>query len=324
MAALLLIPLMIFAALAVDVGAWYVRADQTQKAADAAALAGTVWLPDQAKALEVAVDIAARNGFRDASWTAVNGGVANATVTTPGVTSANGLIVEIETDTPSYFGAVVLDSINIRRKAVAEVNSPVRLGNPSNALGTGNLDSSELGITPDGVWLSLNGWCQDHQQGDPFSVGFYGAASAGGQHWNACNTANLGPNPTYDADGYTFVVDVPPGAGIVELEVFEPGLCNDTNTGDLLYSAEDGAYTNGPRLNFKVYANDNTLLYHEDNLASTPVVDTLFGTNDCTGGNGAGGRWYPIHTIPAGAANEGRWYIEASVRALATEGSLNS
>ncbi|MEZ5226562.1 MAG: pilus assembly protein TadG-related protein [Acidimicrobiales bacterium] len=37
--ALLLIPLMIFAALAVDVGGWYAQATQAQRAADAAALA---------------------------------------------------------------------------------------------------------------------------------------------------------------------------------------------------------------------------------------------------------------------------------------------
>ncbi|MEM9134974.1 MAG: pilus assembly protein TadG-related protein [Actinomycetota bacterium] len=323
MAALLLIPLMIFAALAVDVGAWYVRADQTQKAADAAALAGTVWLPDQARALEVARDVAARNGFRDPAWVAVNGGVANAAVSVPGISGSNGLIVEIDTTTPSYFGSVVLDQINISRRAVAEVSSPVRLGNPSNALGTGNLDSSELGVTPDGVWLSLNGWCQDHQQGDPISVGFFGAALAGGTIWDSCNTANQGANPTYDPDGYTFIVDVPAGAGQVELEVFEPGLCTDADTSDLFYSANDN-YWRGPQLNFRVFANDATELYHADNLASTPVVETLYATTDCTGGNGPGGRWYPLHTIPAGSSNEGRWYIQANVRALSTETNLNS
>lgn len=323
MSALLLIPLMTFAALAVDVGAWYVRADQTQKAADAAALAGTVWLPDQARALEVAQDVAARNGFRDPAWVALHGGVANAQVTVPGISGANGLIVEIETTTPSYFGSVVLDQITITRRAIAEVSSPVRLGNPSNALGTGNLDASELGVTPDGVWLALNGWCQDHQQGDPISVGFFGAASAGGQHWNACNTANLGANPTYDPDGYTFLVDVPEGAGQVELEVFEPGLCSDADGSDLLYSANDN-YSNGPRLNFRVFANDATELYHADNLSSTPVTEILYSTNACTGGGGAGGRWYHLHTIPAGSTHEGRWYIQANVRALSSEGSINS
>ena len=321
--ALLLVPMLIFAAFATDVGAWYVRADQAQRTADAAALAGTVWLPDTVKATEVARDVAARNGFRDPAWVALHGGTANAVVDVPGLTADGGLRVDVMVDTPSYFGAVVLDSVAIERRAVAAAVPPVQMGNPSNGLGTGNLDSSELGIPPDGVWLSLNGWCQDHQQGDPFSVGRYGAIQAGGLHWDTCNAPSLGPNPTLDTDGYTFIVDVPPGAGQVNLEVFEPGLCTDSNTGDLLYSANDN-YWGGPRLNFRVFANDNTLLYHDDNLATTPVAQTLYSLNDCTGGAGAGGRWYPLYNIPAGASFEGRWYIQANVRQNVNEFNLNS
>lgn len=310
MTALLLIPLLLFAALATDVGAWYVRADQAQRAADAAALAGTVWLPDQNAAAVAAIDVAARNGFRDPSWVAINGGTANAVVTVPGITSSGGLIVDIVTDTPSYFGSMVLDSIEIERQAVAEVTSPVRMGNPSNALGTGNLDSSELGVPPDGVWLGFNGWCSDHQNGDPISVEHYGAEFSGGNRFN-CGDAYSGLNPTYDDKGYDFIVDVPTGAGAVALEVFEPGLCTDNNSGDLLYSADEGN-NNGPPLRFRVYANDSTPLYHEDNLSSSTVADVTYSTSDCTGGGGAGGRWYTFYTIPSGASSEGRWYVQAN------------
>lgn len=324
MTALLLVPLMIFAALATDVGAWYIRADQIQRASDAAALAGTVWVPDMTKATSVARDVAARNGFRDPAWTAVHGGTANASVTVPGLTNSGGLIVDIKTTSPSYFGAVVLDHVSIERRSVAAVTKPVRLGNPSNGLGTGNLSSTELGITPDGIWLSLNGWCQDHQQGDPFSVGFYGAQSAGGNYWDACNSSNLGTNPTLNPNGYTYVVDVPPNAGQIDLQVFEPGLCTDANGADSFYSAEDN-YANGPRLNMRVFANDDTELYADDNLADTPVFDHLYAKTDCTGsGNGAGGRWYTMYSIPAGAAHEGRWYIQANVRQNVQEFELNS
>ena len=124
-------------------------------------------------------------------------------------------------------------------------------------------------------------------------------------------------------DGYTFVVDVPSGAGAVAIEVFEPGLCTDADTSDLLYSANDN-YWGGPRLNFRVFANDNTLLNHADNLATTPVASNLYGLNDCTGGSGAGGRWYTLYTIPAATANEGLWYIQANVRQNVLEYNLNS
>ena len=323
MSALLLVPLMIFAAFATDVGAWYIRADQAQQAADAAALAGTVWLPDTSTANTVALDVAARNGFRDPAWVAIHGGNANASVTTTSAADG-GLLVDVVVDSPSFFGAVVLDKISIHRRAVASVLRPVRLGNPSNGLGTGNLDSSELGVTPDGVWLSLNGWCQDHQQGDPVSVGFYGAVQAGGNFWDTCNSPNLGANPTLDPHGYTFVVDVPPSAGAVAIEVFEPGMCTDSNPHDLYYSADDGGFPDGPRLNFRVFANDDTLLNHDDNLAATPVANTLYGLGDCTGGSDPTGRWYLLHTIPSAATSEGLWYVQANVRQNVNERSLNS
>lgn len=323
MTAMIIIPILIFAALATDVGAWFIKGDQAQRAADAAALAGTVWLPDQAAAEQVALDVAARNGFRDPAWVAVNGGTANANVSVPGVTADGGLQVAITTTSPSYFGQVVLDEVDIERRAVAAVTPAVQMGNPSNGLGTGNLSGAELGFPPDGVWLSLNGWCQDHQQGDPFSVGYFGTAQAGGSINDACAGPNLGTNPTLNPDGYTFVVDVPPGAGAIALEVFEPGLCTDADTSDQLYSAYDD-YSDGPRINFRVFANDNTALNHVDNLASTPVFNHLYSANACTGGSGAGGRWYTMHTIPAGPASEGSWYIQANVRQNVNESALNS
>ena len=44
--ALLLVPLLLMVGFSVDVGYWYNRTAAIQKAADAAALAGVVWLPD--------------------------------------------------------------------------------------------------------------------------------------------------------------------------------------------------------------------------------------------------------------------------------------
>jgi len=321
MTALLLIPLLLFAAMATDVGGWYVKSDQAQRAADAAALAGTVWLPDQAKATEVAIDVAARNGFRDPSWVAINGGVANAEVTVPGFSEDGGMIVRINTEAPTYLGAIAFDGVEIGREAVAAVTPPVRMGNPTNALGTGNLHESEIGTKPDGIWLGLNGWCSDHQNGDPISVEHYGSRLSRGDTFR-CGHPNSGPNPTLDLDGYTFIVDVPPNAGPVALQVFEPGVCSDNDTSDLSYSANDGP-SNGPPLRFRVYRNDNTRLYHEDNLTSTPVADVTYPTTACTGGSGPQGRWYTIDTIPSTASAVGRWYLQVNA-VVGTQYSSNN
>ncbi|MCU1358239.1 MAG: von Willebrand factor type domain protein, partial [Acidimicrobiales bacterium] len=63
--ALLLIPLLLIAGLAVDVGGWYSRTSDLQKATDAAALAGVVWLPNVGLARTYAQEAAKRNGYED-------------------------------------------------------------------------------------------------------------------------------------------------------------------------------------------------------------------------------------------------------------------
>src|SRR3954454_20523755 len=65
MSALLLVPMLLMAGLSVDIGSWYSRASDIQKAADAAALAGVVWLPDVPTATSYALATAKRNGFED-------------------------------------------------------------------------------------------------------------------------------------------------------------------------------------------------------------------------------------------------------------------
>ena len=66
-AALLLIPLLIFAAFATDIGSWYLEGQKVQRAADAAALAGVAHMPDTVAAEQAAREVAARNGFLDAT-----------------------------------------------------------------------------------------------------------------------------------------------------------------------------------------------------------------------------------------------------------------
>ena len=65
----LLLPIVTFAAWGVDLSAWRARANQLQTAADAAALAGTVWMPNLPKATDVALVDLAMNGFVPAPTT---------------------------------------------------------------------------------------------------------------------------------------------------------------------------------------------------------------------------------------------------------------
>lgn len=217
--ALLLLPLMVFAAFAVDVGAWYAEADQAQRAADAAALAAVVELPKLNKAETVALEIVQKNGFDDAILVA-SGAPFDTTETRPQVRvdklNDQSLRVHVQTKGDSYFGKVVLDDIDIERYAGAEYNLPVPMGSPQNILGypvaakihDGAVVSASYGgledcddivagfaagrICASGNTLTLHGFCQSSHTGDLRSGGFV-----------------AGPN--IDAWGCT--IDVPDGVG---------------------------------------------------------------------------------------------------------------
>lgn len=287
MTALLLIPMLVFAAFAVDVGGWYAQAARTQRASDAAALAAVVWMPDEDRATEAALDVAARNGFVD--------GV-NAEIIVERVGEQQ-VRVRIKSKGEVYFGAPVMESIDIERFAVAEYVLPVPLGNPTSELGTGDAAGG------DGIFLSINGVCMGRTQGDPFSARRFQAEQAEGCN-NGTGTYKLGENLNYDSDGYTYVIDVPEGAGVVNVEIKQPGLSCDNYEDDR--SDQNGR--TGARLNARLYANDATPLSDYDNLEQAPVADVTFSEFACTGGIAGDNEWYSIGQIPASAS--GRWFLQ--------------
>ena len=81
MTSLCLLPLMVFAAFGVDLASWYSRISYLQKSADAAALAGTVWMPEINERHRVACESLPENGVTGApdcgtgaSWSASRAG----------------------------------------------------------------------------------------------------------------------------------------------------------------------------------------------------------------------------------------------------------
>lgn len=202
---LMLVPLLVVSAFVVDVGSWEVRANQLQRAADAAALAGVVWLPDLTTATSVAVDTASRNGVVASSTLSIRvrqtgGGRLEVTIT--------------DSSTPQYFSQLVMHAPTITRVATAEYNPPVPIGSPKNHLGMENLLGSS---DQEGLFMAVNGYCEAKENGDPYSVRFAGnnVLSYGSL---PCPTPE-GPGPAgpaevnseYRSSGYEYYVDLPAG-----------------------------------------------------------------------------------------------------------------
>ncbi len=316
MTALLLVPLMLFSAFAVDVGAWYLEAQQAQRAADAAALAGVVWMPNFPVAEQVAVDAARRNGFEEPGGFAT--GIQPSFPQIEVVPLGNQqLQVTIHTEEASYFAAPVVAGIEIERRASAEYSLPVPLGNPTNSLGTADLDLG--GASP--------------------PAGYYLNAHATGMGVSAGDLLNSGNSPLYDATGpgYVYVVNKPIGVTAdLFVEVFHGGRCkrNDPltwqeqgwgqNRGEQHFRS-NGSVRNTPDLNLVLFPADNTPLSDTDNFSLPPIAatdgNTVFvpadtecpvyddGSGDPSDtGEVLDANWLSAFRIP-GAAQSGRYYL---------------
>ena len=238
--ALMLIPMLIFAAFAVDVGSWYVEAQQIQRASDAAALAGVVWMPDENKAREAALEITAINGYEDQP-----GDFDDVTAALPQVrvsrVGPQQLRVDIRAEGELYFGSVIdgFDEPRIHRFATSEYVLPVEFGSPTNQIGFGDVTNA---------WLGLMGYCQPPHYGDVRAAYYIHRQGCQPNNWNDLDNGPVGVkpaaitnpdtpagrNPNHDPEGYFFVVDIPPGRTStgVDVAIYDGGLCPQS-TGSL-------------------------------------------------------------------------------------------
>lgn len=164
MFALLLIPMLLMAGFSVDVGLWYNRVADMRKAADAAALAGVVWLPDETAARNAALDAAARNGF-------TNGGSVTVTAIASPHFDRQIQVTITDTQVGSFFYQNLGGrKIPISRTSYAEYVLPVPMGSPRNFFGTGRLLGASPapvpGFTSEELFQSVNTYCSDKVNGD--------------------------------------------------------------------------------------------------------------------------------------------------------------
>jgi Flp pilus assembly protein TadG len=205
--ALLFVTLLGFAGLALEYNRWQNISTRTQKAADAAALAGAVFLPDNLpQAQTTAKSTASKNGYTD--------GVAGVTITAAKARLPNQLKVTITVPTKNPWGGIVgYGNTTIARTAVAEYQLPQNLGSPENRYGN-NPESPPAGGQPQ-FWGNIFGPASVKGKGDA-----YQAALCGG---GVDNCPSGGTNADYDPNGYFYGIEVPAGStGALNVQVFDP------------------------------------------------------------------------------------------------------
>ncbi|KAA0236005.1 MAG: hypothetical protein EDR02_02300 [Actinobacteria bacterium] len=318
LSALLMIPLLAVVGFATDVGSWYAEGIRMQRAADAASLAGVVWLPDLPKATDVALDTARENGFDS------NDPEISIVVESVGTQQLRVTISDDAADL--YFSSLFLDNVLIERAAVAEYVLPVPLGSPKNYIGTAGMVGPPNG--PEGFWMALNGFCAPKEQGDPFATRFSG---------NWPNTmicpSPLGPGPNSDpftGDSYFEVNDdyltMPQYEYIVEL----PEARGQDTIISIYDAAKHDSATASPDLGGNQPLTTTFTLREPDNTPFDDSDNPIYGGCTSDGANPrtfpygesdfdfsffGSNRWTRFCTIPANAP-AGRWILQVHNQAM--------
>ncbi len=218
MFALLLVPLLLMTGFAVDVGSWYSRASDMRKAADAAALAGVVWLPDLDEARIRALDAAASNGFEPGDGVVIDVEAA----------SAQRLKVTITDESVGSFlwGGLGGREIALERTSYAEYVLPVPLGSPNNFIGTGLLQEKAVtGFPNEELFMSVNPYCTDKVNGDRYQ-------SMSGPTTSATAQCSGPANVDYRSTGYETVVHAPVGrTSAIDVLLYDARFSLEENTG---------------------------------------------------------------------------------------------
>ncbi len=132
-------------AIVIDVSWYWANTLRVQRAADAAALAGVVWLPDNfsgaaPNAQTTALAEAQKNGYVPGGGTTIN--------MSQDPNNDRRLIVTVNTSTPSFFARVIgIASFPITRTSKAEFILPVPMGSPQNYYGVGTFLNLPLTTT---------------------------------------------------------------------------------------------------------------------------------------------------------------------------------
>lgn len=227
--------LMLFAAFAVDLGWFLVNSNRIQRAAEAGALAGVVWMPDdEPVAIDRALRASSANGYTDGDDNA-------AVVVTPKPDGIeNRLKVEITDIVDVFFLKIIgQGSQTITKEATAEFVKPLAMGSPDPRFGNDGSDPAGVDCVFDPVsnpdpdpcyWANIHGEYTHNGFGDAFSS-FCQYGSINGD--SSCTEAR--DHARRSGRGYMYSISPPPGGSFsvrVQSGEFEMGGGDPVRTGD--------------------------------------------------------------------------------------------
>lgn len=219
--AIMLVTLLALAGFAVDFWHWNHEGSRMQKAADAAALGGAVYMPEDLTTATIrAKEIARKNGYTD-------GADSTYVIVKKGI-RPNQLNVKIGRTVTNFFGSLVGAShTTVVKHAVGEYERSVNMGSPINQFGNDPESGAAHGSAqyPD-FWANVFGPKSQKGKGDAILSTVCGGGT------DNCGTGNADNDPK----GYFYGIEVATGAtGPLQIDVFDPEFahvgdnCGNTN-----------------------------------------------------------------------------------------------
>ncbi len=327
--AIMLVALIGFTGLALDVSMLLLRTLQQQRAADAAALAGVIKLPQlPGEAKTLAQQYAGLNGYVNNLDPTGFPQVDARTV--PGYNTRLHVIIVAEDDV--YFMRIFgINKVPVTRDAYAQYSLPVRLGcRHCVSFGVGNPTPVAVGTDPDPshpgrcpncelvnekFWLAIEGPGSESRNGDAYNTKFLNSEDSFicGTH-QVLNTALsnqpyvAAPNPNA---GYNYGIHVDPSGGDIGIYVYDPAQYYRGGVGGT--SADTGdtqaCALQGPQYRFTTYFQ----LYQPDDTPDLFVGDVPLGPPVAFRDDGTTAyhnKWFLIGTLPQGLAASGDFRLQ--------------
>jgi len=217
-------------AMVIDVTWYWANTLKVQRAADAAALAGVIYLPGNVTlSVSTARAEAVKNGYSNGSSAATcRNSSLNNVVVTPTQDGSNPRRMDVTVSAPvsTFFMRIFgIDCIQATRKAKAEFVLPVPMGSPENYYGIDQLARS-TGFATLAVPNASGA-------GTLAAKGFWGAVltkgsdKANGDAFNPVTDITGGgvANPNYDPAGYGYTVEIPQGSAGGRVHVYDATYC---------------------------------------------------------------------------------------------------
>ena len=263
---IILTTMIALAGFAIDFTRWSREGTLEQRAADAAALAGAVYMPDNFTGAQTAAQaVAAKNGFKN--------GTNRTTVTVTRGVRSNQVRVTITRTLTNMFGMIVgAKETTITKDSLAEYQRAVNMGSPSNQFGNNPEATVYDATTYPNFWASISGPNTDKVQGDALSA--KPCASSGTSASDNC-VSSL--NTEYDTKGYFYGVDVQAGfTGPLTIDAFDPAFVE--------VGSQCGTSTNGSNLSgAAALTAAQVVQYPTSTIAPATRYNTAATSKYCTG-----------------------------------------